>query len=213
MNNEKTLAGALCAAEEVADAAQAAPAEGKKKYVPPRMEVIPLGPQRMLATSGEPPVQVSLYMLAGQDLYWQPLFAYFTYYDADRYLVWPGCNLRPDGTTWECPAGAGTYIGTPDILFSCSDVVRGSSFLAQYADMVQDKGGITDCAHFYGTAHDYAKCGARITGYSLTPQIMFSGADWDVVDFFNNAEFDACSDEEHFSGTYQGQRFEGTISF
>ena len=61
MNNEKTLAGALCAAEEVADAAQAAPAEGKKKYVPPRMEVIPLGPQRMLATSGGLPYKEGCY--------------------------------------------------------------------------------------------------------------------------------------------------------
>ena len=60
MNNEKTLDGALCAGVGTADAATAqpmdasgsAPAEGKKKYVPPTMQVIPLGPQRMLATSG-----------------------------------------------------------------------------------------------------------------------------------------------------------------
>ena len=212
MNNEKTLAGALCAAEEVADAAQAAPAEGKKKYVPPRMEVIPLGPQRMLATSGEPPVQVSLYMLAGQDLYWVPSYGRFYYRDPDRAVQWESTDCTYSNGTWFCPGGTGMYVGTPDILFNCSDVVRGSSFLAQYADMVQDKGGITDCAHF-GTAHDYAECGARITGYSLTPQITFSGADWDVQDFFANAEFDACSDEEHFSGTYQGQRFAGTIEY
>ena len=67
MNNEKKLDGALCADVGTADAAAAeavqaaevqaaeapAPAEGKKKYVPPTMQVIPLGPQRMLATSGQ----------------------------------------------------------------------------------------------------------------------------------------------------------------
>ena len=37
------------------DAAQAIPAAGKKKYVPPRMRVIPLGPQRLLAASGPLP--------------------------------------------------------------------------------------------------------------------------------------------------------------
>ena len=61
MNNETKLDGALCAAEEVADAAQAAPAAGKKKYVPPTMQVIPLGPQRMLATSGGLPYKEGCY--------------------------------------------------------------------------------------------------------------------------------------------------------
>ena len=78
MNNEKTLDGALCAGVGTADAATAqpmdasgsAPAEGKKKYVPPTMQVIPLGPQRMLATSGEePPVQVTIYGTPYGDLY------------------------------------------------------------------------------------------------------------------------------------------------
>ena len=62
MNNETKLNGALCADRGAADAMQAAPAEGKRKYVPPRMQVIPLSPQRMLATSGVsgPPVKVAL---------------------------------------------------------------------------------------------------------------------------------------------------------
>ena len=57
MNNEKTLDGALYADGLAADAAQAAPAAGKKKYVSPTMQVIPLGPQRMLATSGGLPYE------------------------------------------------------------------------------------------------------------------------------------------------------------
>ena len=60
MNNDKQFGGALCAGGGTADVAVAAPAEGKKKYVSPTMQVIPLGPQRMLATSGEPPVHVSI---------------------------------------------------------------------------------------------------------------------------------------------------------
>ncbi|MBR1732841.1 MAG: hypothetical protein IJ729_03750, partial [Alloprevotella sp.] len=51
MNENKQLGGALCAAggnPTVAEAA--APAEGKKKYVPPTMQVIPLSTQ-MLAGS------------------------------------------------------------------------------------------------------------------------------------------------------------------
>ena len=57
MKDDKTLGGAVCtdggiptaaAAQPLADAA---PAEGKKKYVPPTMKVIPLAPQRLLAAS------------------------------------------------------------------------------------------------------------------------------------------------------------------
>ncbi|MBR1713108.1 MAG: hypothetical protein IJ722_06870, partial [Alloprevotella sp.] len=70
MNNEKTLDGALCAGVGTADAATAqpmdasgsAPAEGKKKYVPPTMQVIPLGPQRLLATSGALPHEEYCYV-------------------------------------------------------------------------------------------------------------------------------------------------------
>ncbi|MBR1712796.1 MAG: hypothetical protein IJ722_05280, partial [Alloprevotella sp.] len=76
MNNEKTLDGALCAGVGTADAATAqpmdasgsAPAEGKKKYVPPTMQVIPLGPQRMLATSASGAVPCTDYCVAvGRD--------------------------------------------------------------------------------------------------------------------------------------------------
>ena len=61
MNENKQLDGALCADGQTgaAQAAEAAaPAEVKKKYVPPTMKVIPLGPQRMLATSGVPVVRI-----------------------------------------------------------------------------------------------------------------------------------------------------------
>ncbi|MBR1712096.1 MAG: hypothetical protein IJ722_01655 [Alloprevotella sp.] len=61
MNNEKTLDGALCADVGTADAEGAVPAAGRKKYVPPTMQVIPLGPQRMLATSGGLPQNEGCY--------------------------------------------------------------------------------------------------------------------------------------------------------
>ena len=61
MNEQMELNGALCAAEGAADTAQAAPAAGKKKYVPPTMQVIPLGPQRMLATSAPITLSVPTY--------------------------------------------------------------------------------------------------------------------------------------------------------
>ena len=66
MNNGTKLDGALCAGVGTADVAAAAPAEGKTKYVSPTMQVIPLGPQRMLATSGEP---VSVTINGGWNLY------------------------------------------------------------------------------------------------------------------------------------------------
>ena len=59
MNEQMELNAAMSADARAAetqpgamDAAQAAPAAERKEYVPPRMQVIPLGPQRMLATSG-----------------------------------------------------------------------------------------------------------------------------------------------------------------
>ena len=60
MNNEKTLDGALCADVGTADAEGAVPAAGRKKYVPPTMQVIPLDPQRLLATSGGLPIYDSI---------------------------------------------------------------------------------------------------------------------------------------------------------
>ena len=72
MNENKQLGGALCAAEGIptaAEAAQAAPAEGKKEYVPPRMQVIPLGPQRLLATSGASGEPVQVFIKGGFDAY------------------------------------------------------------------------------------------------------------------------------------------------
>ena len=63
MNENKQLGGALCAAggnPTVAEAA--APAEGKKKYVPPTMQVIPLSTQ-MLAGSA-PSVRIPGWCMA-----------------------------------------------------------------------------------------------------------------------------------------------------
>ncbi|MBR1732807.1 MAG: hypothetical protein IJ729_03575 [Alloprevotella sp.] len=57
MKDETKLDGALCAGVGTADAAEGAvPAAGRKKYVSPAMQVIPLDPQRLLATSGGLPI-------------------------------------------------------------------------------------------------------------------------------------------------------------
>ncbi|MBR1711948.1 MAG: hypothetical protein IJ722_00900 [Alloprevotella sp.] len=66
MKDDKTFDGALCAGVGTADAAGAAPAEGKKKYVSPTMQVIPLGPQRLLATSG---AALQILITSGVDYY------------------------------------------------------------------------------------------------------------------------------------------------
>lgn len=52
-----------------AQSVAAAPAECKKKYVSPWMQVIPLGPQRMLATSGASGEPVYVNIVAGVDMY------------------------------------------------------------------------------------------------------------------------------------------------
>ena len=217
MNNEKTLAGALCAAEEVADAAQAAPAEGKKKYVPPRMEVIPLGPQRMLATSGEPPVQVFIDSLYGVSYYYQELVSQ------------SGCDVCHE-RLGRIKNTAGFRIEATGWDVDCGDLGRG--FLARYAaaaqgirDYVDD---MTDCSYLiahpnYQTgscapekvfpipAYCNYGCGSGLLWTpGLVPSVSFSGANWDVQDFFANARFD-CDDGKSFSGTYNGRRFEGTI--
>ncbi|MBR1732531.1 MAG: hypothetical protein IJ729_02155, partial [Alloprevotella sp.] len=75
MNDETKLDGTLCADEEnpaVVEAqpvAGSAPAEGKKEYVPPRMQVIPLGPQRLLATSGVSGDPVQVFIRGGLCIY------------------------------------------------------------------------------------------------------------------------------------------------
>ncbi|MBR1732909.1 MAG: hypothetical protein IJ729_04100 [Alloprevotella sp.] len=69
MKDDKTFDGALCAGVGTADAAGAAPAAGKKKYVSPTMQVIPLGPQRMLATSGVSGDPVAVLVRGGFDFY------------------------------------------------------------------------------------------------------------------------------------------------
>ena len=70
MNENKQLGGALCAAGGNPTAAEAAaPAEGKKKYVPRTMQVIPLSTQ-MLAGSA-PSVQIPGWCMAqGGDFGW-----------------------------------------------------------------------------------------------------------------------------------------------
>ena len=98
MNNETKLDGALCAGVGTAEALGAAPASGKKKYVSPTMQVIPLGPQRLLATSGEePPIHVTIYGVPATD--------YYLYYLGSASCVnepaWvPGCSSLVGHTVW-----------------------------------------------------------------------------------------------------------------
>ena len=80
MKDETKLDGALCAGVGTADAAEGAvPAAGRKKYVSPAMQVIPLDPQRLLATSGGLPIYD---ICTGQD--YDKLFARFPDGDANE---------------------------------------------------------------------------------------------------------------------------------
>ncbi|MBR1712726.1 MAG: hypothetical protein IJ722_04925 [Alloprevotella sp.] len=186
MKNETKLGGVLSAAVGTAEAA--APAEGTKKYVPPTMEVIPLGPQRLLATSGAvsgPPVPVTITPI-GVDYYAQLLAG----------------------------SGQGWCIGAKGWDFECRDL--GSSFMSRYAASVGLMQAYldsrTDCPNFgYGPA---LSCGpGTLMAPSSMPEISFGGGvAWTAAEFFSGAQFDACSDGTTFSGTYDGRRFEGMIT-
>ncbi|MBR1711889.1 MAG: hypothetical protein IJ722_00580 [Alloprevotella sp.] len=209
MKNETKLDGALCAGVGTADAAQAAPASGKKKYVSPTMQVIPLGPQRMLATSGVsgPPVQVTLTPM-GFD-YYIPLF----------HCVDGNSVASYDGDGYDCSSAVN--IGAHGWDFKCGDL--GSSFMSKYATSVTALRNYadsrTDCSLItvYWTPADFRLlCGpGRLEVPSPIPVVSFGdGVDWTASDFFANAQFDACSgDGRTFSGTYDGRRFEGTIEY
>ena len=164
------------------DAAQAAPAVVKKKYVPPRMQVIPLGPQRMLATSGEePPVRVTIYGTPGYDFYFQDLETGFG--TCSSGLSWvPGCSSL-----------LGRTIGT-ELASHAGEVIYGESIgYDKYDGEIVCIGADEGVADIAGT-------------------VSISGADWDEWYFLRDAEFDKCSDSSRtFSGTYLGRRFTGTI--
>ena len=233
MNDEKQFGGALCAGVGTADAAAAevqpvdasgaAPAEGKKKYVPPTMQVIPLGPQRMLATSGVsgPPVQVQIGSIPGFDYY-----VSFHLYDGG------GVRVHNPSTgallvTLSAPMHK-MCIGTGGWDVGCAAL--GSSFpalIAARAQAMQDYvDAWTSCDNVKGQGIDlqpgqalryydidnapWVACGpGLIAPPGFTP--FWSDAGWDMEDFFANAQFDDCSDDQTFSGTYNGRSFEGTI--
>ncbi|MBR1732686.1 MAG: hypothetical protein IJ729_02945 [Alloprevotella sp.] len=219
MNEQMELNGALCAdgqtgdVAQAADAAQAAaPAEGKKKYVPPTMQVIPLGPQRMLATSGLPPVRITLY----------------TYVFDDYVYAWDNISGRQltnsDYITWrgklhEAPTGV--CVGAKGWAFECSDL--GSSFPGRYAAanalLNQRMTNVWACTTItnYDPTVVAPRCGSVISNAGLPLRYAFSAydggvaLDWNAEEFFAGAQFDACSSSGSFSGTYDGRRFEGRI--
>ncbi|MBR1732990.1 MAG: hypothetical protein IJ729_04535 [Alloprevotella sp.] len=203
MNNETKLDGILCADGQTGDVAQAADAAaGTKEYVPPRMEVIPLGPQRLLATSGVvsgPPVQVTI-TPQGLDYYM-------------RLVDGASGDFRYNGRYYDC--GEGLCIGAKGWDFECSDL--GSSFMSRYAASVGVMQAYldsrTDCSIISDIRVDglRLRCGPGIVMAPSMLDIGFDSAAWTAAEFFAGAQFDACSDGKTFSGTYDGRRFEGTI--
>ncbi|MBR1713124.1 MAG: hypothetical protein IJ722_06950 [Alloprevotella sp.] len=104
MKDEKTLGGALCAGVGTADAAEGAvPAAGTKKYVPPTMQVIPLDPQRLLATSGGLPV----YDVC-DGLIYDPLYIFFPDGDWSAHID-EVTRMLSSGSLTSDPAGVASW--------------------------------------------------------------------------------------------------------
>ncbi|MBR1712122.1 MAG: hypothetical protein IJ722_01795 [Alloprevotella sp.] len=206
----------------VAMAAGAAPVE--KKYVKPAMQVFPLGCGLLAASvPAGPPVRVAIGVLYGVDYYYEPGGGCFIYEGPLGFRTrtnTTGCGALLDPGVRYTEAGVGSNIETDGWYFECGDVVGGSSFLTQYAAkataMRSYVDECTDCGNFIWASGGLSSvwCGSGLYPTpGLTPDVAFSGADWDVQDFFANAEFDACSgDGSTFSGTYDGRRFEGRIN-
>ncbi|MBR1712138.1 MAG: hypothetical protein IJ722_01875 [Alloprevotella sp.] len=218
MEKDMKLSGAPCADGRAAAAggADAAPERAKKPYVKPTMQVFKLNCQ-MLAASGAS-VFVRISPMPAVDYYYTA-----TTTDDEWLYTGPWDSELLDGSFGEgylC-GGCGLDILMFGWKFGASDVVGGSSFLSAYAseaarrrDQVDD---ITDCVyHKYRYNFDrylpWRRCGRGIIDTpGLTPDVFFVGADWDVQDFFENAQFDTAADDGTFSGTYNGQRFKGRI--
>ncbi|MBR1732556.1 MAG: hypothetical protein IJ729_02290, partial [Alloprevotella sp.] len=175
----------------------------------PRMEVIPLGPQRLLATSGVvsgPPVRVTLTPM-GID-YYELLWGSEAIHGINPYIIYDGARWKPM---------SGVCIGARGWDFECSDL--GSSFMSKYAASVTALRNYadsrTDCALITENQWECPLyCGPdRLATPGLTPSVTFSGGvAWTVEEFFAGARFDACSGNgSTFSGTYAGRRFEGRI--
>ncbi|MBR1733362.1 MAG: hypothetical protein IJ729_06485 [Alloprevotella sp.] len=183
MNNDKTLESALCAAEGAADTAQAAPAAVKKKYVPPTMQVIPLDPQRMLATSVAESVKLMLPVI---DYYLSNVCA-APQYRTVKTLEFPLCTAIETGSL---EAVKSTMV---DNLTTAA-----ASWYSR----------ITDC----GGQRYYVPIYSNEIRYRFTDHPSFNGVDWDAADFFARASFDnGCA--APYTGTYNGQRFSLEIGY
>ena len=202
MNKNNALPADVPAAETCAESAP----QGAKKYVKPAMKVFKLD-CGLLAASGvsEPPVQVSLHPVG--------IEFYVLLWDC-THPTGGTANVLYDGTAHSCNEFvSGEKEGWS---FGCSDL--GGDFLSKYAASVADlrdyADSRTDCSIMSGELFGGQwLCGPGIIDTpGPIPLASFSGADWDVQDFFANAQFDACSESGTFSGTYDGRRFEGEIS-
>ena len=210
MNNDKTLGGAPCAAEEVAEAAQ----EGKKPYVPPQMEVIPLGPQRMLAVSGGvPSVTVTM-----SPWVFDPYF----------YLIMPGpipagpggammdvCAYEDDRGRRCCyhvdidpPSGS---------IRPCDYLGGGGNMLDAWAGLVEairsDWDTFTDhvCYKLFEAYPGYGGIDPRAHSpewyLANPPGFTIEGADRLLEEFLANAQFPDGACDDNVIGTYRSQRF------
>ena len=184
MNNETKLDGALCAGVGTADAAQAAPAGGKKKYVPPTMQVIPLGPQRMLATSGEVLVRLAV---PSVDYYFS--------------------NMRKAGS------GSGVYLyeecGELGPMPICP-AIEANSLEAGRSAWLDELKAAAD-AFPWRSASNRSEFEGYCASDMRNASLSFQDVGWDLEDFFARASFDNGCDSP-ITGTYNGQRFRLSIA-
>ena len=160
MNDETTLGGALCAAEGNPTAAGAASAAGKKEYVPPRMEVIPLGPQRLLATSG-PALGVRLVL---------PVLDYY---------LSTGCSIPQEVyRTVGFPLCTAIEAGSLEAARSAA----ADDVAAWNENWFSGRPNCSGYRVYVGNAPYFIR--------TKTEYPAFVGVDWDAADFFARASFD-----------------------
>ncbi|MBR1713183.1 MAG: hypothetical protein IJ722_07250 [Alloprevotella sp.] len=186
MNEKVKVSGAPCAAEGNPIAAEAAaPAAVKKKYVPPTMQVIPLGPQRMLATSGQP-ISVRLFIPA------------MDYYFSDY------CSLPT-----ELFGSSGGFCGTPPNSYWTRAAQGLVDDYTEFHNTVEGRICETEMCGSYKSLPEILDEFAAIPA----PRAEITGANWDVDDFLNNADIQCAYDSGYYYyyGTYMGQPFTCTI--
>ena len=192
MNDEKKLDGALCADVGTADAAAAqvqpveapAPAEGKKKYVPPTMQVIPLGPQRMLATSGPGGSPFSVHIRVS------PVDLYLSDGHIDPAERCEQLNYNLCGNTANGAWNAQT-----------------TEIYAVHADLIEEaqRIGHTIMSTALTPAYELS-----VFAMAAGPTATFVGVDWASQDFLDNAVIQ-CDGNGGYYGTYMGQPFTATL--